>query len=79
MSIEKLRKVYLFRMTHIENISHILKCGITHQTSENNNPDYIPIGDGGLIATGLTICCQMGSDLEFIYLSILGRECLCYL
>ncbi|TAE37954.1 MAG: DUF4433 domain-containing protein [Runella slithyformis] len=37
-------------MTHIENISHILHYGITHHTSVNANPNFIPIGDGSLIA-----------------------------
>jgi hypothetical protein len=46
-----LNKLYLFRMTHIENILHILKNGITHITSVNSNPNFIPIGDNTLIAT----------------------------
>lgn len=46
-----LNKAYLFRMTHIENIPHILQHGITHSTSANANPDFVTIGDGSLIAT----------------------------
>lgn len=46
-----LNKVYLFRMTHIENIPHILQNGITHFTSVNANPEFVPIGDRSLIAT----------------------------
>lgn len=46
-----LNKTYLFRMTHIENIPHILQYGITHSTSINANPNFMPIGDGSLIAT----------------------------
>jgi len=46
-----LNKIYLFRMTHIENIPHILQNGITHSTSVNTNPDFVPIGDGSLIST----------------------------
>ncbi|MDI9319570.1 MAG: DUF4433 domain-containing protein [Phycisphaerales bacterium] len=46
-----LNKTYLFRMTHIENIPHILQYGITHSTSANANPNFMPIGDGSLIAT----------------------------
>jgi hypothetical protein len=45
-----LDKIYLYRMTHIENIPHILKCGITHSTSPNANRSFVPIGDGSLIA-----------------------------
>lgn len=45
------RKTYLFRMTHIGNIPHILNHGITHTSSANANPNFIPIGDGSLIAT----------------------------
>jgi hypothetical protein len=46
-----LNKTYLFRMTHIENIPHILQYGITHSTSGNANPNFTPIGDGSLITT----------------------------
>lgn len=44
-------KIYLYRMTHIENIEHILKKGITYASSPNANPDYRPIGDHSLIST----------------------------
>lgn len=37
-------------MTHIENIPHILKHGITHETSPKANPDYKTIGDCSLIS-----------------------------
>jgi len=47
----KLDKKYLFRMTHIENIPHILQYGITHSSSSNANPDFKPIGDSSLIST----------------------------
>ena len=46
-----LNKILLFRMTHIENILHILANGITHITSPNSNPNFVPIGDGSLIST----------------------------
>ena len=38
-------------MTHIENIPHMLQHGITHSSSANTNPDFVPIGDGSLIIT----------------------------
>jgi len=44
-------KIYLYRMTHIENIPHILRYGITHSSSPNANPAFVPIGDVSLIAT----------------------------
>lgn len=44
-----LEKIYLYRMTHIQNISHILDYGITHSASANANPNFISIGDGSLI------------------------------
>ncbi|MBN8587356.1 MAG: DUF4433 domain-containing protein [Rhodothermia bacterium] len=47
----KLDKIYLLRMTHIENIPHIIQCGITHSTSTNANPNFKPIGDNSLIST----------------------------
>ena len=40
---------YLYRMTHIDNISHILEHGITHQSSINCNPNYVNIGNRSLI------------------------------
>ncbi|MBK9498722.1 MAG: DUF4433 domain-containing protein [Leptospiraceae bacterium] len=43
-------KIQLFRITHIQNIPHILQNGITHIKSENNNPEFITIGDGSLIS-----------------------------
>ena len=46
-----LSKIYLFRMTHIANIPHILQYGITHSTSPNANPDFISIGDRSVIST----------------------------
>lgn len=36
-------------MTHIQNVPHILKHGITHMMSPSKNQNYIAIGDGGLI------------------------------
>jgi hypothetical protein len=38
-------------MTHIENIPHILSCGIVRKDSSNANPNYISIGDISLIDT----------------------------
>lgn len=46
-----LNKTYLFRMTHIENMPHILQFGITHSLSSNANANFVPIGDGSLITT----------------------------
>jgi hypothetical protein len=46
-----LSKTYLFRMTHIENIPHILQYGITHQSSLNANPNFVSIGDSTIIST----------------------------
>lgn len=45
-----LNKIYLYRMTHIENIPHILQYGITHFDSQNANKAYFPIGDNSLIS-----------------------------
>jgi hypothetical protein len=42
-------RIYLYRMTHIGNIPHILANGITHIASANANAAYVPIGDGSLI------------------------------
>ncbi len=45
-----LNKIHIFRVVHIENIPHIIQNGITHSTSANANPNFIPIGDSSLIA-----------------------------
>ena len=44
-------KIYLYRMTHIENIPHILQNGVTHAASNLANPNFKPIGDANLIST----------------------------
>jgi len=41
----------IYRMTHIDNIPHILTYGITHKNSQNADPNYIQIGDTSLIKT----------------------------
>lgn len=46
-----LEKVYLYRMTHIDNVAHLLIHGITHKDSVNANPDFTPIGDNSLISS----------------------------
>ncbi len=62
-----LNKTYLFRMTHIENISHILQHGITHSNSINANPAFVPIGDSTLIATRSHFLLENGRRLgEYI-------------
>ena len=49
-----LSRIYIYRMTHIENIPHILANGITHKNSPDANPDYVTIGDKSLINTRAT-------------------------
>jgi hypothetical protein len=50
----ELADVKIYRMTHIRNIPHILLYGITHRSSPNANPNYVPIGDTSLINTRST-------------------------
>lgn len=62
-----LSKIYLYRITHIENISHILQFGITHNTSINSNNKFVPIGDGSLITTRSNFLLNNGKRLgEYI-------------
>lgn len=42
--------IIIYRMTHIENIPHILANGITHKNSPYRNPYYKNIGDLSLIS-----------------------------
>lgn len=44
-------KLYIYRITHVNNIDHIIKHGITHRNSINQNLNYITIGDTSLIGT----------------------------
>lgn len=54
-------------MTHIENIPHILRYGITHSSSANANPNFVSIGDGSLISTRNNISLNNGRLLgEYI-------------
>ena len=46
-----LAEIKVYRITHIDNISHILLNGITHRNSLNNNPNFVAIGDITLIST----------------------------
>lgn len=47
----ELNKIYIFRMTHIDNISHMIRYGITHRSSQNANKEFVSIGDTSLIST----------------------------
>lgn len=58
-----LSKTYLFRMTHIQNIPHILQCGITHISSPLSNGNYVPIGDASLISTRSSHVLDNGKQL----------------
>jgi len=58
-----LSRIFLYRMTHIKNIPHILDNGITHIASANANPDYMAIGDGSLISRRNEITLANGKSL----------------
>lgn len=49
MAIPAIGNIFLYRMTHIANIPHILQYGITHKNSPNANSNYVSIGDSSLI------------------------------
>lgn len=62
-----LSKIYLYRMTHIENIPHILKFGITHYSSSNTNLNFVPIGDSSIITSRNSFLLNNGRALgEYI-------------
>src|SRR5665647_913156 len=62
-----LAQIKVYRMTHIDNIPHILQHGITHKKSENSNPHFITIGDVSLIDTrsGKEVSVDNGDLLNF--------------
>lgn len=45
----KIDEIKIYRVTHIENIHHILQYGITHKDSPNSNPNFYNVGDESLI------------------------------
>ncbi|MFZ4591806.1 MAG: type II toxin-antitoxin system toxin DNA ADP-ribosyl transferase DarT [Ignavibacteria bacterium] len=58
---------YIYRMTHIDNISHIVQNGITHINSPNKNPNYKNIGDISLISSRNSLILPNGRTLgEYI-------------
>lgn len=62
-----LATIKIYRMTHIENVPHILEHGITHKTSPNANPEFRTIGDVSLISTRSTraVAIDNGDFLNF--------------
>lgn len=58
-----LSKIYLYRMTHIENVPHILDNGLTHAHSDNANKNYKPIGDNSIISTRYSFVLANGKSL----------------
>jgi hypothetical protein len=62
-----LDKLFLYRITHIENIPHVLQHGITHASSPNRNNNFVPIGDNSLISTRAAFALPNGHRLgEYI-------------
>ena len=41
--------VYAYRLTHINNIPHILQMGLVHPSSPKESPTYVQIGDSSII------------------------------
>ncbi|HEY5405646.1 MAG TPA: DUF4433 domain-containing protein [Ginsengibacter sp.] len=62
-----LAQIKVYRITHIDNVPHILQHGITHKRSKNANPDFITIGDISLIDTrgGKAVIADNGDLLNF--------------
>ena len=47
--MKNINDIEIYRITHIDNIPHILKNGITHKDSLKKNLNYKNIGDISLI------------------------------
>ena len=58
-----LSKIYLYRITHLQNIPHMLKHGITHITSARKNENYTSIGDSSLISSRSSFILSNGRKL----------------
>lgn len=69
----ELENIYIYRMTHIDNIPNILLNGITHRNSPNSNPSFVAIGDISLIDTRSTksVSIDNGEMLNFNAQSII--------
>lgn len=50
-------------MTHLDNVDHILKFGITHKNSDNRNFNYRAIGDNSLISRRDNFKTPLGIEL----------------
>ncbi|HQP90484.1 MAG TPA: DarT ssDNA thymidine ADP-ribosyltransferase family protein, partial [Bacteroidales bacterium] len=48
--MKNINDIEIYRITHIDNIPHILKNGITHKDSLKKNLNYKNIGDISLIS-----------------------------
>ena len=59
----KIKRMNLYRVTHIENIPHILDYGITHKDSVNANPNFKSIGDSELISSRNNFILRNGRPL----------------
>ena len=55
-------EIELFRMTHIDNIGHILNFGITRKYSSNKNHNYKDIGDKSLISARNNISVKINNN-----------------
>ena len=62
MRMMTIDNIYLYRMTHIGNIPHVLQYGIVHHSSPNRNPNYISIGDTSLINFRTTKSVPVGNN-----------------
>ncbi len=71
----ELSEVFIYRITHVDNIPHIFRYGITHRDSPNANPFYRAIGDSSLIDTrnNKRICVNNGQFTNSSRKIILGQ------
>ncbi len=60
-----LAAIKVYRITHIDNIEHVLQNGITHKNSPNHNPHYKSIGLGTYFAN--EYCCGLDFFVTFLH------------
>lgn len=62
-----LAEIKVYRITHIDNVPHILQNGITHRNSPKHNTNFVAIGDISLIITrdNKQITVDNGDFLDF--------------
>ncbi len=74
-----MKRIEIYRVTHIDNLAHIIQYGITHKDSANRNSKFVSIGDTSLISVRATKPTPYGTVLgEYIPFYFCSRSPMVY-